>query len=112
MEAALEHLSARAAGRRRIAVLGEMAELGPDAPAYHRRVGQAAAADVDVLVAVGELARGYVGSGVADERYAATAEEAVAALEGLLRPGDVVLVKASRAAGLERIAEALGSARV
>jgi UDP-N-acetylmuramoyl-tripeptide--D-alanyl-D-alanine ligase len=112
MEAALKHLSARAAGRRRIAVLGEMAELGPDAPAYHRRVGQAAAADADVLVAVGEPARGYLGSGVADERYAATVEEALAALEGLLRPGDVVLVKASRAAGLERIAEALGSARV
>jgi UDP-N-acetylmuramoyl-tripeptide--D-alanyl-D-alanine ligase len=112
MEAALKHLSARAAGRRRIAVLGEMAELGPDAPAYHRRVGQAAATDADVLVAVGELARGYLGSGVADERYAATAEEAVVVLEGLLRPGDVVLVKASRAAGLELLTEALGSARV
>ena len=42
MEAALAHLSARAEGRRRIAVLGDMAELGPDAPAFHARIGRAA----------------------------------------------------------------------
>ena len=112
MAAALEHLTARAKGRRRVAVLGEMAELGPDAPAYHRRIGQAAAANADVLVAVGELSRGYLGAGVPDERHAATAEDAVAALEEALRPGDVVLVKASRSAGLERVAEALAAAKV
>jgi UDP-N-acetylmuramoyl-tripeptide--D-alanyl-D-alanine ligase len=112
MEAALRHLSARAGGRRRVAVLGDMAELGPDAPAYHERVGRAAVGNADVLVAVGDLAGGYVGAGVPEERHAATVEEAVAALEELLRPGDVVLVKASRSAGLERVVEALTAAKV
>jgi UDP-N-acetylmuramoyl-tripeptide--D-alanyl-D-alanine ligase len=61
---------------------------------------------------VGDLAGGYLGAGVPEERRAATAEEAVAAVEELLRPGDVVLVKASRSAGLERVAEALTAAKV
>jgi UDP-N-acetylmuramoyl-tripeptide--D-alanyl-D-alanine ligase len=112
MEAALQHLAARAGGRRRVAVLGDMAELGPDAPAYHRRVGEVAARHADVLLAVGDLARGYLGAGVADERHAATVEDAVAALDELLSPGDVVLVKASRSAGLERVADALATAKV
>jgi UDP-N-acetylmuramoyl-tripeptide--D-alanyl-D-alanine ligase len=112
MEASLRHLSARAEGRRRVAVLGDMAELGADAPAYHAQVGRAAAANADVLVAVGDLAHGYLGAGVPEERHAATAEEAIAAVEGLLQPGDVVLVKASRSAGLERVAEALTAAKV
>ena len=89
-----------------------MAELGPDAPAYHAQVGRAAAANADVLVAVGELARGYLGAGVREELHAAGAEEAIAALDAVLRPGDVVLVKASRSAGLERVAEALTAAKV
>jgi len=89
-----------------------MAELGQDAPAYHERVGRAAAANADVLVAVGELARGYLGAGVAQERHAATVEDAVTAVDELVRPGDVVLVKASRSAGLERVAEALTAAKV
>jgi UDP-N-acetylmuramoyl-tripeptide--D-alanyl-D-alanine ligase len=112
MTAALEHLTARAKGRRRVAVLGEMAELGPDAAVYHRGIGQAAAENADVLVAVGEPARGYLGAGVPEERHATTADDAVAALEELIRPGDVVLVKASRSAGLERVAEALATAKV
>jgi UDP-N-acetylmuramoyl-tripeptide--D-alanyl-D-alanine ligase len=112
MEASLRHLSDRAAGRRRVAVLGDMAELGEDAPAYHERVGRVAAANADVLVAVGELARGYLGAGVAEEHHAATLEDAVTAVDGLVRPGDVVLVKASRSAGLERVAEALTATKV
>jgi UDP-N-acetylmuramoyl-tripeptide--D-alanyl-D-alanine ligase len=112
MGAALKHLTARAAGRRRVAVLGDMAELGPEAAAYHREVGALAAANSDVLVAVGDLAREYLGAGAAEERRVATVEEAIGALDGLLRPGDVVLVKASRSAGLERVAEALMTAKV
>jgi UDP-N-acetylmuramoyl-tripeptide--D-alanyl-D-alanine ligase len=112
MEAALKHLTARAGGRRRVAVLGDMAELGPGAAAYHRGVGALAAANSDVVVAVGDLAREYLGAGSADERHVATVEEAIGALEGLLRPGDVVLVKASRSAGLERVAEALTVTKV
>jgi UDP-N-acetylmuramoyl-tripeptide--D-alanyl-D-alanine ligase len=112
MEAALAHLTARAGSRRRVAILGEMAELGKEVPAYHRRVGNAAAEHADVLVAVGALAREYLGSGVPEERHAATVDDAIAVLDSVLRAGDVVLVKASRSVGLERVAEALTTARV
>jgi UDP-N-acetylmuramoyl-tripeptide--D-alanyl-D-alanine ligase len=95
-----------------VAVLGDMAELGPDAAAYHRRVREVAAENADVLVAVGELARNYLGAGAAAERHAATVEEAIAAVDEVVRPGDVVLVKASRSVGLERVAEALTAAKV
>jgi UDP-N-acetylmuramoyl-tripeptide--D-alanyl-D-alanine ligase len=112
MQAALEHLTARAGDRRRVAFLGEMAELGPDAPTFHRLVGGVAAQNADVVVAVGELARGYLGAGASEERHAATVDDAIATLDEVVRPGDVVLVKASRSVGLERVAEALTAARV
>jgi UDP-N-acetylmuramoyl-tripeptide--D-alanyl-D-alanine ligase len=111
MSAALEHLAALAGERRKVAVLGEMAELGPEAPAYHRATGaEIAGAGVEVLVAVGPLAAGYVetAEGVAG-RQVATAGEAAEALQELLRPGDVVLVKGSRAVGLEAVVAKLGS---
>jgi UDP-N-acetylmuramoyl-tripeptide--D-alanyl-D-alanine ligase len=109
MRAALEHLAERAGSRRRVAVLGGMAELGGDAAAYHREVGAALAGlGVDELVAVGPLAREYASAAngvVAHEvDSAADAAELVATL---LRPGDVVLVKGSRAAGLETVAAKL-----
>jgi UDP-N-acetylmuramoyl-tripeptide--D-alanyl-D-alanine ligase len=109
MRAALEHLVERAGDRRRVAVLGEMAELGADAPAYHLEVGRAVAElGVDELVAVGELARGYVegAAGVSSE-WAPTAADAAELVRGLLRPGDAVLVKGSRSVGLEAVAENL-----
>ena len=112
MEAALRHLTDRAGTRRRVAVLGDMAELGSEAPAYHRAVGAVAADNADVLVAVGELARGYLGAGAKEERHAATVDEAIAVLDELVGPGDVVLVKASRSVGLERVADALTAAKV
>jgi UDP-N-acetylmuramoyl-tripeptide--D-alanyl-D-alanine ligase len=107
MRAALAHLAERAGEGRRVAVLGDMAELGPDALAYHQEVGAAAAElGVDELVAIGELARGYVdGAGGVPSRWVATVGEGVAAVRDALRPGDVVLLKASRAIGLETIAE-------
>ena len=102
MRAALDHLGTLA-GERRIAVLGEMAELGPDAPAYHREVGaHAREAGVDLLVGVGEPARDYD----PDELVGAP-EEAAELLAAQLEPGDVVLVKGSRSAGLEAVAEEL-----
>ena len=110
MAAALEHLVDRAGPRRRVAVLGDMAELGPDAAAYHRDVGRAAErAGVSVLVAVGELSRGYLAaaSGIAETCWAPDAESGLAALRDLLEPGDCVLVKGSRSVGLEAVAEAL-----
>lgn len=110
MEAALEHLRDRGGDARKVAVLGDMAELGPGAPAFHRDVGGAAArAGVEVLVAVGPLARGYVegARGVPVTRWAPTVEQGLAALRTVLRPGDFVLVKGSRSMGLEVIGEAV-----
>jgi len=110
MTAALEHQRDRANGRRTVAVLGDMAELGPDGPGYHEQVGRAAArAGVSALVAVGELARGYLegARGVDETRWAPDAKAAIAETEAVLRPGDCVLLKASRAVGLEIVADAL-----
>jgi UDP-N-acetylmuramoyl-tripeptide--D-alanyl-D-alanine ligase len=100
MRAALEHLTARAGGRRRIAVLGDMRELGPEGPAYHEEIGALLGElGVEHVIAVGELARSYGGE------WVATAEEAAERLRDALRPGDVVLVKGSLAVGLEVVAE-------
>ena len=100
MRAALEHLAEHEG--RKVAVLGEMAELGPTAPAYHREVGEVLRAlGIDSVLAVGELARAYGGE------FARDAEEAVEKIGDLVRPGDIVLVKGSRAVGLEVVAEAL-----
>jgi UDP-N-acetylmuramoyl-tripeptide--D-alanyl-D-alanine ligase len=103
MRAALDHLGTLG-GERRIAVLGEMAELGPEAPRHHREVGEhARAARVDLLVGVGEPARAYD----PDELVGAP-EEAAELLAAQLGPGDAILVKGSRSAGLETVAEELG----
>jgi UDP-N-acetylmuramoyl-tripeptide--D-alanyl-D-alanine ligase len=111
MRAALAYLAERAEGRRRVAILGTMAELGRTAPAYHREVGEAAAElGVDELLAVGDHARGYLAGGVPG-RWVRNVHEAVRELEELVRPGDAVLVKGSRAVGLEAVADALAGAR-
>jgi UDP-N-acetylmuramoyl-tripeptide--D-alanyl-D-alanine ligase len=101
MRAALAHLLERADGRRTVAVLGDMAELGPDAPGYHDEIGEAAA-QVDVVVGVGELSRGY-----RPDEWVGTAAEAVELVTRLVLPGDAVLVKGSRSVGLEVVADAL-----
>jgi UDP-N-acetylmuramoyl-tripeptide--D-alanyl-D-alanine ligase len=110
MRAALAILAGRAGERRRVAVLGDMAELGPDAPSFHREIGEAAAGlGVQALVAIGPLARGYVegAEGIDVVRWAPTLEEGLAAVAETAEPGDCVLVKGSRAMGLEAVAEAL-----
>jgi UDP-N-acetylmuramoyl-tripeptide--D-alanyl-D-alanine ligase len=103
MGAALEHLAATPS-ERRIAVLGVMAELGEESERFHREIGERAAElGIDVLVTVGEEALAF-GHGFGGETYAvATPEEAGALLEELALPGDRVLVKGSRSAGLERV---------
>ena len=114
MRAALGYLAERAGGRRRVAVLGDMAELGRTGPGYHLEVGEAVAEHgVQELLAVGTLARGYVdgAAGVA-ARWTPNVHEALRELEEIVRPGDAVLVKGSRAIGLEAVAEALGQASV
>jgi UDP-N-acetylmuramoyl-tripeptide--D-alanyl-D-alanine ligase len=100
MAAALSHLAEVAGGRRSVAVLGDMAELGPGAPAHHEEIGELARSlGIDELLAVGALARGYGGT------WVGSVDEALERLNGMLLPGDVVLVKASRSMGLERVVE-------
>jgi UDP-N-acetylmuramoyl-tripeptide--D-alanyl-D-alanine ligase len=107
MRAALEHLLARADGRPTVAVLGDMAELGPDAAAYHREIGALARElAIDRVIGVGELAANYEG-----EAHVATAADAVPVVADLVQPGDCVLVKGSRAIGLELVADALAAVR-
>jgi UDP-N-acetylmuramoyl-tripeptide--D-alanyl-D-alanine ligase len=101
MRAALDHLRERAQGRRTVAILGEMAELGNEAQHFHEEIGRERAG-IDVILGVGELARGY-----APDAWAPNAPEAVEIARELVRPGDVVLVKGSRSVGLEVVADAL-----
>jgi UDP-N-acetylmuramoyl-tripeptide--D-alanyl-D-alanine ligase len=102
MRAALNHLASIGDGRR-IAVLGEMAELGPEAIAYHREIGiRARETGVALLVGVGVSARDYE-----PDELVATPAEAAELLAAQLEPGDTVLVKGSRSAGLEAVAETL-----
>ena len=107
LRAALEHQARRAHGRRRVAILGTMAELGPTGPQLHRELGRIARElGVDELVAVGELGRHYLDEGPPGA-WAPDADAAIALARTSLRPGDHVLVKASRSMGLERVADAL-----
>ena len=101
---------------RRIAVLGEMLELGDGHDEGHERVGAAAAALVDRLVVVGDGAAGIAAARAtrAGERRASsrrrTGPAALAALEATLRDGDVVLVKASRGVELDLLVDDLVAA--
>jgi UDP-N-acetylmuramoyl-tripeptide--D-alanyl-D-alanine ligase len=114
MAAALETLATVASGRRAFAVLGPMNELGDESPQWHEQVGGLAAqAGVAGLIVVGEEAAPMLSGAKAEPSWRGDligvpdTDSAVAALGNLLAPGDVVLVKASRAAGLERVALAL-----
>jgi UDP-N-acetylmuramoyl-tripeptide--D-alanyl-D-alanine ligase len=102
MRAALDHLATLEAPRT-VAVLGEMGELGPGSAGYHREVGEhARAAGVDFLIGVGRPARDYD-----PDELVADPGEAAELLAARLEPGDAVLVKGSRSAGLESVAEQL-----
>ncbi len=106
MRAALLDLAERAGGRRRVAILGEMAELGTESARYHAEVAALLRElGIEVVVAVGEPARAYVGSDSAAETRWIPDAAAFADVADVLRRGDAVLVKASRAIGLEGIAE-------
>lgn len=117
MRAALQVLAEIGRGKRRVAVLGDMLELGTRALEAHREVGAAAATVADVVVAVGELARGIaegaVAGGLPPARVISCPDVAAAveALARILYGGEVVLVKASRGMRLERVVEALCAAR-
>jgi UDP-N-acetylmuramoyl-tripeptide--D-alanyl-D-alanine ligase len=110
MRAALDDLAAQAPSGRRIAVLGDMLELGAEELALHREVGgAAAAAGVDVLVTVGPRAVAMLDAFDGESYAVADAAEAAALAGELLESGDLVLVKGSRGVGLEVVAEALAA---
>ena len=116
MRAAIEDLTETAAGftaghapARRLAVLGDMLELGREAgPGLHREVGEyAARRGVDVLVTVGPQAAAMAKAFGGEAHCVPDAEAAAELLGMLLREGDTVLVKGSRGVGLERVAQVL-----
>lgn len=110
MRAALRALADVARGRRTVAVLGEMLELGPHSADLHREVGrEAAALGLDVLIAVGPGARPIAQPlvGHAEVRDCADADAARSLLEEVVRPGDAVLVKGSNGSGVWKMAESL-----
>jgi UDP-N-acetylmuramoyl-tripeptide--D-alanyl-D-alanine ligase len=106
MRAALEHL-ATLDGERKLAVLGSMGELGPGAEGFHREIGSfARSLGIGPLIGVGELARSY-----APDEWAPDPQAAVEIAEPLLREGDAILVKGSRAVGLELFTDELRAHR-
>jgi UDP-N-acetylmuramoyl-tripeptide--D-alanyl-D-alanine ligase len=116
MLAALETLRALPCPGRRVAVLGDMAELGASSGPAHAEAGRRAAElGLDQLFAVGtraaEMAASARGGGLRNAVEFSDAEEAARAVNGFVQPGDVVLVKASRAMRLERITETLRQSR-
>ncbi len=106
MRAALDHLAA-IDGARTVAVLGGMGELGPESVAHHKAVGaHARGRSIDLVIGVGAPAREYD-----PDELVADPDEAAEWLDSHLEAGDVVLVKGSRAVGMETIAEELQAAR-
>ena len=106
MSAALRDLVSAAAGRRTVAVLGDMAELGETAEGYHTAVAHVAAdLGIDEVIAIGPLSRAYGGT------WYPTLDDALDAVPEAIRPGDAVLVKASRSMGLEAIVEAVAGVK-
>jgi UDP-N-acetylmuramoyl-tripeptide--D-alanyl-D-alanine ligase len=115
MSAALRTLAALPAEGRRIAVLGRMGELGHESERGHRRVGEVAAeTHIDCVVSVGEEAAWIADTasrrGVSRVVKVGTTEEATGLLRDLARPGDLVLIKGSRSAKMERIVEGMQTA--
>lgn len=99
---------------RRIALLGDMRELGAASDEGHREVGRHAAGRCDLLFVVGEDARlieeGALAAGHSSVRFIASSSEVADLLRRELRSGDHILIKASRAVGLESVVGALGAA--
>lgn len=96
---------------RRIAVIGDMLELGSFAASAHEAVGRDAARNTDVLIGIGELARTVVdaarAAGLAEAYTASEQGEALMVLRRVQKPGDTILVKGSHSLALDRLADAL-----
>jgi UDP-N-acetylmuramoyl-tripeptide--D-alanyl-D-alanine ligase len=111
MRAALDDLATQTPPGRRIAVLGDMLELGPTERDLHREIGaHAAASGVDVLVTVGPLAAVMAAAFGGEAHVVADAAAAATLVRDMVRAGDLVLVKASRGVRLEAVTEALVAA--
>jgi UDP-N-acetylmuramoyl-tripeptide--D-alanyl-D-alanine ligase len=107
MRAALDHLASLEVGGRRVAILGGMAELGPDGPGYHREIGaHARELGIGPLIGVGEMARDY-----APDRWAPDPEAGARLANRVVADGDAVLVKGSRSVGLEVLTDSLVALR-
>lgn len=118
MGAGLRALAAMGRGKRTWAVLGEMRELGPTSAAEHDAIGRLCVRlNISRLIAVGAGAKSihmgaaHEGSWGDESMTVDTVEQAIDVLQAQVQPGDVVLVKASRAVGLERVAQALLAVR-
>ena len=96
---------------RRIAVIGDMLELGTFSADAHQQVGREAARTADVLIGIGELARTSVdaarAAGLAEAYWASELADALMTLQRVQRPGDTILVKGSHSLALDRLADAL-----
>ncbi len=96
---------------RRVAVIGDMRELGPTSETYHRELGrQLAESPVDVVVAVGRECRALLAElgGQKENHGFESVDDLRGSLDGLIRPGDAVLLKGSRGIGLERVVKWMG----
>ncbi len=112
MRAALAVLAQTPAGGRRIAVLGDMLELGPAAAEFHREIGRVVSGSADILVTVGPLAAVMAETFDGECHVTADAAAAAARLPGLTQPGDVVLVKGSNGVGLSQVCAAIDAMAV
>jgi UDP-N-acetylmuramoyl-tripeptide--D-alanyl-D-alanine ligase len=110
MRAALDALAATETGGRRVAVLGDMLELGSGAERYHEQVGTHADGIADLLVTVGPLSAAMAADFRGEHHHAADADAAAQLVPTLLRPGDAVLVKASNGVGLKLVCDTLTAA--
>jgi UDP-N-acetylmuramoyl-tripeptide--D-alanyl-D-alanine ligase len=116
-KAALRTLAELATDGQRIAVLGQMAELGAESTRGHQEIGQTAASlGIDRLIALGqgsaEIAAAAEAAGLTRSGVVASAEEAAELLCDVARPGDLVLVKGSRAARTEQVLEEFAKRQV
>ncbi len=114
MTASLEFLKEAVKNRRRVAILGDMLELGTYAARFHREIGaKAAEKGVKFLVAVGphagDVVRGARQAGMAQKATMAfrTLEDALADIPSKIQRGDVILIKGSRGMGMDRMTEGL-----
>ncbi len=114
MHAALDTLRDLPA-KRKVAVLGDMLEIGKYTPEAHEYVGDAAAEFLDVLVTVGPRAKFIAAAAKASGMKSAdilsydTADDAKKPVQGLIRKGDLVLVKGSHSMALDKVVEEIGS---